>query len=457
MGLHRLFHRRRAGSGGAKRSGAWAALLATGFLLVAAPALAAGDTVLRVGDRLKVMIFETMEIPEAPEVDKPRSGDAAAIMQTVYPRVDLSGEYGVEPGGAVSLPLFGSIEAAGRTTAAFKADLGDAFDRMFRRRCNITVSVLQRAPVYVIGAVRNPGSFTYVPGLMVLQAVALAGGDIQSGMPAQAIETNREQERRDAARDRLKQLLLRKAALIAERDGTPVAKSADGLRQLVGAEGSAALVAGEQRMAQLRAQNLAGARATRERAIAATQDEIELLKQRMANFDAQIKVRGERLKMMEALFARQVVENERVADVRRDYVDMEGRRRDIEISLLQAEQRLDTARKALVQADSERRLTLERDIATVEAEAEAAERAYLNLAATATMMARTSPAIGREGGIVTFEIVRRTVEATETLRASELDVLEPGDVLRARIVPPETGRPATAAVEKEAALGAGKP
>ncbi|WP_162560492.1 polysaccharide biosynthesis/export family protein [Methylobacterium durans] len=432
-------------------------MLASLLALLAGPALAAGDTVLRVGDRLKVTIFETMEVPEAPEVDKPRSGDAAAIMQTVYPRVDLSGEYGIEPGGSVSLPLFGNIEAAGRTTAAFKADLGDAFDRLFHRRCNITVSVLQRAPVFVVGAVRNPGSFAYMPGLMVLQAVALAGGDIQSGMPVQAVEASRELDRRDAARDRLKQLLLRKAALVAERDGTPVAKSADGLRHLVGAEGSSALIAGEQRMAQLRAQNLAGTRATKERAITATQDEIELLKQRMANFDAQIKVRGERLKMMEALFARQVVENERVADVRRDYVDMEGRRRDIEISLLQAEQRLDTARKALVQADSERRLTLERDIATVEAEAEAAERAYQSLAATATLMARTSPAVGREGGVVAFEIVRRTLETTETLRASEFDVLEPGDVLRARLVPPETGRPATAAVEKEAALGPNKP
>ncbi|WP_132249343.1 polysaccharide biosynthesis/export family protein [Methylobacterium segetis] len=448
MGLHRPFDGRRAGS-----RGSWLLLIAGLLALLAAPARAAGDTVLRAGDRLKVMIFETMEVPEPPEVDKPRSGDATAVMQTVYPRVDLSGEYGVEPGGSVVLPLFGGIEAAGRTTAAFRADLGDAFDRMFHRRCNITVSILQRAPVYVVGAVRNPGSFAYVPGLMVLQAVALAGGDNQNGLPAQAIEASREQERRDAARDRLKQLLLRKAALVAERDGAPVAKAADGLRQLVGADGSASLIAGEQRMAQLRLQNLASARATRERAITATQDEIELLKQRMANFDAQIRVRGERLKMMEALFARQVVENERVADVRRDYVDMEGRRRDIEISLLQAEQRLETARKALVQADLERRLTLERDLATVESEADAAERAYHALAATATLMARSSPTAGREGGVLTFEIVRRTIETTDTLRAGELDALEPGDVLRVRLSPPETSRPATASVEKEAALG----
>jgi polysaccharide biosynthesis/export protein ExoF len=422
-------------------------LLATS-MMTAAPAWAATEPLLRVGDRLKVTIFEMMEVSDTTEADKGAPREAPSpLLQTVYPRVDLSGEYTVEPGGTVVLPLFGAIEAVGRPASAFRADLGEAFDRLFHRRCNITVSMLQRAPIYVVGAVRNPGSFPYAPGLMVIQAVALAGGDIENGTPAQAIETTREQERRDGARDRLKGLLARRAVLVAERDGAAIGK-APALRDLIGADASAALLASEQRMAQLRAQNLASARATRERAIAAIHDEIELLRQRMANFDAQIKVRGERLKMMEALFARQVVENERVADVRRDYVDMEGRRRDIEISLLQAEQRQDTAKKALEQGELERRLNLERDLALVESEIQQAERAYAALNTTAALMARTGPAPTREAGILVYDVVRRTGEVTESIRAAELDALEPGDVLRVRVAQAERVKATDQVAEK---------
>jgi hypothetical protein len=271
---------------------------------------------------------------------------------------------------------------------------------------------------------------------MVLQAVALAGGDLENGAPGQALESTREQDRRDGARDKLKLLLLRKEALTAERDNAPVGK-APALRDLIGAEAAATLLASEQRMAQLRIQTQASIRANRERASTAIHDEVELLRQRMGNFDQQIKVRGERLRMMEALFARQVVENERVADVRRDYVDMEGRRRDIEISLLQAEQRLETAKKGLEQSELERRLGLERDLAQVESEIQQAERAYTTLNATAALMARTNPAPGREGSVLAYEVIRRNGETTDAVRVSELDGLEPGDVLRVRVVPAE--------------------
>ncbi|KAB1070143.1 polysaccharide biosynthesis/export family protein [Methylobacterium planeticum] len=428
--------------------GVLAALLLAISPMAPGAARAGTEPLLRVGDRLKVTIFEMMEVPDTSEADKGAQREAPSpLLQTVYPRVDLSGEYTVEPGGTVVLPLFGAIEAVGRPASAFKADLGEAFDRLFHRRCNITISMLQRAPIYVVGAVRNPGSFAYAPGLMVIQAVALAGGDMENGTPAQAIETTREHERRDGARDRLKGLFVRKAVLIAERDGTAVAQ-APALRDLIGADASTALLAGEQRMAQLRAKNQASARATKERAIVAVQDEIDLLRQRMANFDAQIKVRGERLKMMEALFARQVVENERVADVRRDYVDMEGRRRDIEISLLQAEQRQDNAKKALEQSELERRLNLERDLAQVEGEIQQAERAYAALNATTALMARTGPAPSREAGALVYDVVRRTGDVTESLRAAELDALEPGDVLRVRVAPAERVKATDQVAEK---------
>ncbi|GJD29625.1 hypothetical protein PMNALOAF_0860 [Methylobacterium adhaesivum] len=410
----------------APRPGAW--ILAA--CLGAGPALADGAprNLLHVGDRLKITLFETIEVSDAATGSAAKESGSPPMVQTAYPRLDLSGEYGVEPSGAVTLPLFGPIAAAGRSTEDFRTALGEAFTRTYQRTASITISFMQRSPVYVVGAVRSPGAYPISPGMIVVQAVALAGGDLATSASNPAIETIRELDRRDAARERVKTSLVRMAALTAERDGTPLAKSVDSLRHLTGIDG---LVATEQRMAALRAQNAGSARAARDATIAAITDEIELIKQRRTGYDAQIKVRGERLKMMEALFARQVVENERVADVRRDFVDMEGRRRDIEISLLQAEQRLEAARKAALQADLDRRLALERDLASAAAEAREAERAAAVLATTAAMQELASPP-GRDSeavGVV-FEILRATSDGFETLSARETDLLEPGDVLR---------------------------
>ncbi|TXM70396.1 hypothetical protein FV218_16265 [Methylobacterium sp. WL69] len=398
--------------------------------LAAGPAVAEGTprNLLHVGDRLKITLFETIEVSDAATAPAGKEAGSPPMVQTAYPRLDLSGEYGVEAGGVVTFPLFGQIAAGGRSMEDFRTDLGAAFTRTYQRTASITIAFVQRSPVYVVGAVRSPGAYPIAPGMIVVQAAALAGGDLATSASNPAIETIRELDRRDAARERVKTSLVRMAALTAERDGTPLAKSVDALRHLAGIDG---LVAAEARMAGLRAQNAGSVRATRDATIAALVDEIELIKQRRTGYDAQIKVRGERLKMMEALFTRQVVENERVADVRRDFVDMEGRRRDIEISLLQAEQRLEAARKGVVQADLDRRLTLERDLASAAAEVRDAERAAAVLSATAAMQELASPP-GRDSetaGVV-FEILRATADGFETLSARETDLLEPGDVLR---------------------------
>jgi polysaccharide export outer membrane protein len=40
----------------------------------------------------------------------------------------------------------------------------------------VSIEVLNYRPFYIIGEVNNPGSFSYVNGMTVINAVALAGG-----------------------------------------------------------------------------------------------------------------------------------------------------------------------------------------------------------------------------------------------------------------------------------------
>ncbi|MEH3148695.1 MAG: SLBB domain-containing protein [Methylobacterium frigidaeris] len=365
-----------------------------------------------------------MDIPN-PGAGEKSAEAGAAVMQAFYQRVDLSGEYPVEASGAIAIPLFGSIQASGKTLEGVRADIGAAFEKTFGRRGGVTVGLTQRAPVFVAGAVRSPGAFPYSGGMIVVQALALAGGVERDAMnSAQVVELLREVERQTAVRDRLKRALARKAALLA-RQNAAVVPVVERLRTLVPEGEVKALLAAAGEIVRLETDLSAGEDDTRRNTAEAAASEVELLRKRLAAFDAQLAARGERLKAMEAFYARQVVESERVADIRRDVTDMEARKRDFEVSVMQAEFRQGAAREAVERAASRQRLALEKEMSTLDAEIAAAEHSLvISLNVASTLGANPG------GATMRYQIVRTTANGARVLPAEETDLLEPGDVLK---------------------------
>jgi len=95
--------------------------------------------------------------------------------------------------------------------------------------------LLERPPIYVLGPVKNPGSFKYVPGATVLHALAMAGGlDRGTSDPWSKVEAVREIQKRSGAAGAVVKLMARDAVLKAERDGT-APKIPLRLMELVGA------------------------------------------------------------------------------------------------------------------------------------------------------------------------------------------------------------------------------
>jgi protein involved in polysaccharide export with SLBB domain len=426
-----------------------AGLLAAGLTLTAAlPAAAGGPSesgTLHVGDRLKITVYEIIETADRPAGEEPAQGGEAPPIQTAYPRLDLTGEYTIDPGGQLTLPLIGTLTAAEASMEAFRTALDEAFTRTFRRRSSLVIAFAGRAPVYVVGSVRNPGAFTFSPGLFVMQAVALAGGDLANAQPGPAMDLVRLREQRDTARERLAGLTLKQVTLAAESAGHPIPQADEALARIVGAEKAAALLDRERKLSVLRRQGQAGSRAIQAKAVAVAGEEVELLTQRIANYDTQVRIRSERLRTMEQLFSRQVVESERVADVRRDFADMEGRRRDLEITALQTRQRYEAAQKTLEQADLDRRLALDNDLNRVSGEVREAERAFAAASAGAALLERSTARPAEEGEVVAYTLMRRQAGGLKTLRVAEGEGLEPGDVLKVEL------RRAAAAVETLAA------
>lgn len=95
---------------------------------------------------------------------------------TVFGQENLSGEFTIEPGGMVSLPLIDDVPAAGMTAQELEQAVTDELDPDYVVDPRVSVDILNYRPTYVLGEVNNPGKYEYVPNMTVLQAVAIAGG-----------------------------------------------------------------------------------------------------------------------------------------------------------------------------------------------------------------------------------------------------------------------------------------
>lgn len=114
-------------------------------------------------------------LPSEPELAY-RLGAGDTLQITVFGEPDLTGSYPVSAGGSVDMPLIGSVAADGLTVAQLQQQLVQKLDAKAVKSPNVTVAVTSYRPFFILGEVKNPGSYPYVPNMTVLTAVAIAGG-----------------------------------------------------------------------------------------------------------------------------------------------------------------------------------------------------------------------------------------------------------------------------------------
>jgi protein involved in polysaccharide export with SLBB domain len=102
------------------------------------------------------------------------SGDRVRV--SIYGHDDLSGEFEVDGTGQLSLPLIMNVTAGGLTRKELEADITAKLQPDFLKSPRVSVEILNYRPFYIVGEVNKPGSYGYVSGMKVINAVALAGG-----------------------------------------------------------------------------------------------------------------------------------------------------------------------------------------------------------------------------------------------------------------------------------------
>ncbi len=121
-----------------------------------------------------LLAWSAASAQEASDAYRLASGDRVRV--TIFGHEDLSGEFEVSVTGHISLPLIRDVEAEGLTVAELEAAVAEALQPDYLRDPRVSVEMLNYRPFYIVGEVNAPGSYPYVNGMTVLNAVAVAGG-----------------------------------------------------------------------------------------------------------------------------------------------------------------------------------------------------------------------------------------------------------------------------------------
>lgn len=106
-----------------------------------------------------------------------RLGAGDRIRLTTLRHQDLSGEFELDGRGYFTMPLVGQIFAYGRTPSQLENEVEIALrGGGYLVQPRVSIEVLNYRPIYIFGKVPAPGSYPYVGGMTVANALALAGG-----------------------------------------------------------------------------------------------------------------------------------------------------------------------------------------------------------------------------------------------------------------------------------------
>jgi polysaccharide biosynthesis/export protein ExoF len=388
-----------------------------------------GGLPLAVGDKVKIGVYESIG-----------TGGGGTAPRSFYQRMDIGGDYTVEQDGSISVPLLGQFQAEGRSTDEVRAALEASFMTVFRRNAMVDLRIVDRPPIYVVGPVKSPGAYKYVPGMIALQAIALAGG-VDRGMGAVAnVEGAREMERARMAAFQIQGLVARRARLQAERDsaGSISAASASDTKAMTalaalrqaqpdrGSDDPESLVATESTILQAKEARRREDENEVSLKIAAAQGEVDALKHKLEQFDLQSGLMKQRLASMQKLQDRGLVTSSNVVVLQTELADLEMRRQD---SLAAT----GAAKTRRLEAEGEGR-KLEIDAAAdIAREMEGIDR-EIGMARETVTSAITLAAMLRPVSACapTYEIVRQSKSGPDAIPATETSPLTPGDVLKVK-------------------------
>jgi protein involved in polysaccharide export with SLBB domain len=346
----------------------------------------------------------------------------------------LNGEVVVGAGGEISLPIIGQIPAAQLDTA----ELAKAIAERLREKAGLpqlpdtTVDIVAYRPFYILGSVTTPGEYMYRPGMIVLNAVSIAGGiyraERRSEWDVERVTISSRGELSVLALRR-QDLLAERARLDAELDNLdtfpPAPAKAD--PQFLGA------LEEQRRIFEASAERRRSERNALESAIAARQKELASIVQQADDVARKRQVTETELAQVRGLAKRDLAVH-RLFPLERTLADVLREQQELEIRKLRAEQSLSEGRTAIANLDAQRRAEALAGIQRVNAQLGAVERQQRALARLLDSAASYSSDIAQDQAAAEAPRLRYTIlrpgEPNREFEASETTPVQPGDIVK---------------------------
>lgn len=351
----------------------------------------------------------------------------------------VGGEYSVSPNRTITVPFVGTVSTGSLALSALSESIAESLQRglSLPTRPEVSIEVISRAPIYVLGGVETPGKVEFTPGMTALQAVALAGGFYRGGGGSMRLERdtiNAEVDLR-GARDASLRLRARIARLEAElADIKQIRVDADGQD----AKTLASFLAEEQNLLEVRRQardsSIASLDSRRQLAL----DQVNTVNEKAKNLDHQIELTRKQLADIKSLVDKGLTVATRAFDLERTLTELEGRRLDLEIGRLSTTLEINEAERDKADILTEFRTSVATDLQA--ARSELTQKSIEIDRATALLRESTIIAprkLAERGGNVSIRIfVTRVISnRASTVEISQGDTIEAGDTVQVQLEP----------------------
>ena len=120
------------------------------------------------------------------------AGDRLAIRVMGQP--ELTGAYVVDPAGNLSMPLINTFAVAGLSTREIERLITSKLKNGYLRNPAVSVQPVTLRPFYILGEVRQAGSYPYQPGMTVQNAIAIARGYTERADQRRVLLTRRTEQ-----------------------------------------------------------------------------------------------------------------------------------------------------------------------------------------------------------------------------------------------------------------------
>jgi protein involved in polysaccharide export with SLBB domain len=415
-----------------KTLGAWLALI--GFALTAGlssqTAAFAGEYLLGPQDKLRLKIYEWR-----------------ASRDVIFEWTALNDEFTIGPGGTLSLPFVGDIQAEGATSKDLGRAIGNRLMQQMGlgREPDVAVEVVQFRPFYIVGHVTQPGEFPFRPGLTVLQALSIAGGLRTREEDIARLEREVIAGQGEVGILALNNisLLARKARLEAELAGASEISFPGQLTERR-SEGSVSIMMEQERaIFNARRDGLKTQVRALEELKEFLTEELASLKKQLTFHDKQIELVQKELSGVSTLVKKGYSAAPREISLQRTLADVQSSRLSAETALLRAHQEISRTDISILelrnQFANEVTVALRETQALLDETSRKADTAvqllYESEVAAPRLLALRTQA---ERAEPKFIIMRPTGNGTTKLPAKETTEVEPGDTIKVEIPLPAT-------------------